>query len=377
MYISETAQAEQRGRLVLLEGWFGIGGIVLAAWLDFGMYYAKSSVNWRFPIAFQLVFVLFVVSMILLLPESPRWLVKQDRFEEATEVIAKLDDLSEGSDVVGQDLAIIRQSLLEDETPGHGISSSPFALTKNRHLHRTMLAVLLTMFAQMTGTNIITFYSDTILESTLGYSGTIARVISGCIQIWSFVGAGIGVLLIDRVGRRKLLLGSMIGLAVSQACLAGLSSDVTNKGAASASILFYFVALFSFPIGLFLVPFMYAAEIAPLRIRAKVTAMAAATSWLFNFLLAEVTPVGFANIGWRYYIIYAATSTLGCVVIYTFYPETKGRSLEEIDDIFIHSKSIFDFVRVARELPLQSQITAIGKHEDELEKGEEKIENVG
>src|ERR1700757_110174 len=118
MYISETAHAEQRGRLVLLEGWFGIGGIALAAWLDFGMYYAKSSVNWRFPIAFQLVFVIFVVSVILLLPESPRWLVKQDRLEEATEVIAKLDDLSQDSNGVGQELAIIRQSLLEDETPG-------------------------------------------------------------------------------------------------------------------------------------------------------------------------------------------------------------------------------------------------------------------
>lgn len=311
MYISETAHAQQRGRLVLLEGLFGKGGIVLASWINFGMYYVQnSSASWRFPIAFQLVFVIFVLSMILQLPESPRWLVKQDRLEEAGQVMSKLDDLAADSSEVTQELSIIRQSLVEVEGPETGISNSPFALTQNRHLHRTILAVLITMFSQMTGTNVITFYSNSIFQNTLGYSGTVARIFSGCIQIWSFVGAALGVILVDRVGRRKLLLGSTATLAVSQICLAGLSSDASDKSAASACVFFYFVALFGFPIGLFLIPFMYGAEIAPLRIRAKVTGIAAATSWCTNFLLAEVTPAGFANIGWRYYVVYGATSTV-------------------------------------------------------------------
>ena len=370
MYVGETAATEMRGRLTLLEGFFAAAGLALAGWVDFGFYYAKGPVNWRFPIAFQILFAIFVISIILLLPESPRWLVKKDRFEEAAEILAQLSDLSPTSDVVAQDIALIRHSLA-DEVPGHGISNSPFSRTENRHLHRTVLAVALAMFAQMSGINIVTFYSDTVFQSVLGYSGTLARIISGCITTGFLIGAGIGILLIDRVGRRKSLLATIAVLALCQVCMAGLSSDLLNPAAGKASILFYFLAMFCFPIGLFLIPFMYAAEIAPLRTRASVTAMAAATQWLFNFLVVEVTPVGFASIQWRYYLVYAVMTAFAFVIVLLFYPETQGRSLEEIDEIFIRSKSIFDTVRVARELPLHAEIRAVAKNADELEIGDE------
>ncbi|KAJ5039881.1 hypothetical protein NUH16_009674 [Penicillium rubens] len=367
MYVSESSGAEARGRMVLLEGWFAIGGIVLATWLEFGLYYVSdNSASWRFPIAFQGLFALVVVGCIMLLPESPRWLARVGRLEEASEVLARMENAPVDSEHVLQELEIIRQSLVIDDSTELAGSSSPFALTKNRHLHRTVIAVGVNILAQMTGVNIITFYSDTIFESNLGYSGTLSRIITGCLQIWQFLAAGVAGLLIDRVGRRPLLIAAAAGMTLAQACLAGLSSHLENRSAAGASLLFYFVALFCFPIGLFLVPFMYAAEIAPLRTRAKVTAMAAAANWLFNFVLAEVSPVGFATIHWRYYIVYACISAFACVSFYFFCPETKGRTLEEIDDIFVQSKSAFDTVRIAREMPYQTEILA---HVSDTEKG--------
>ncbi|KAJ5959854.1 General substrate transporter [Penicillium vulpinum] len=367
MYVSESSGAEGRGRMVLLEGWFAIGGIVLATWLEFGLYYVSdNSVSWRFPIAFQGLFGLVVVGCIMLLPESPRWLACVGRFDEAAEVLARMKDVPVDSEHVLQELEIIRHSLAIDENTESAGSSSPFALTDNRHLHRTVIAVGVNILAQMTGVNIITFYSDGIFESDLGYSGTLSRIITGCLQIWQFLAAGLAVLLIDRVGRRPLLIAAAAGMTVAQACLAGLSSDLENRSAASASLLFYFVALFCFPIGLFLVPFMYAAEIAPLRTRAKVTAMSAAANWLFNFVLAEVSPVGFATIHWRYYIVYACISAFACVFFYLFCPETKGRTLEEIDDVFVQSKSVFDTVQIAREMPYQTETLA---HISNIEKG--------
>ncbi|CAL5875114.1 uncharacterized protein PFLUO_LOCUS9418 [Penicillium psychrofluorescens] len=377
MYVSESSGAGARGRMVLLEGWFAIGGIVLATWLEFGLFYvSNNSVSWRFPIAFQALFALVVVLCIPFLPESPRWLARSGRMEEAAEVLSRLEDVSVDSEHVAQELEIIRQSLFLDETDESSVSSSPFALTKNCHLQRTLIAITVNILAQMTGVNIITFYSDTIFQNDLHYSGTISRIITGCLQIWQFLAAGVAVLLIDRVGRRPLLIAAAAGMTVAQACLAGLSSDLGNKSAAGASLLFYFLALFCFPIGLFLVPFSYSAEIAPLRTRAKVTAMSASANWLFNFLIAEVTPIGFATIQWRYYIIYACISAFACAVFYLFCPETKGRTLEEIDDIFVQSKSVFDTVAVARKMPFQTEILA---HVDETEKAEmkdERVENV-
>lgn len=364
MYVSESSGAEARGRMVLLQGWFAIGGVALATWLEFGLYYVgENSASWRFPIAFQAVFALVVVSCIMFLPESPRWLARSGRENEAAETLALLEDVPVDSEHVAQEMESIRQSLQDDAETAS--SSSPFARTQNRHLHRTILAVGVNILAQMTGVNVITFYSDSIFETDLHYSPTIARIITGCLQLWQFFAAGLAVLLIDRFGRRPLLITAGIGMTIAQTCLAGLSSDLGNKGAAGASILFYFIALFCFPIGLFLVPFMYAAELAPLRTRAKVTAMSAAANWLFSFVLAEVSPVGFATLHWRYYIVYACISAFGLAVFYFFCPETKGRTLEEIDEIFVLSESIFDTVRVAREMPFQSDLLAV---EDDTEK---------
>ncbi|PCG99853.1 Major facilitator superfamily domain, general substrate transporter [Penicillium occitanis (nom. inval.)] len=373
MYISESSRAENRGRMVLLEGFFAIGGIALASWIEFGLYYVQENdVSWRFPIAFQLIFAMIVTSCILFLPESPRWLVRKDRVEEAAAVLARLENTNGDSEAVALGLDTIRRSL-QDEN-GSERSSNPFAFNETRNFHRTCLAIGVNIIAQMSGINIITFYSDTIFESDLGYSGTIARVISGCLQIWQFICAGVAVYLIDRVGRRRLLISAALGMAISQACLAGLTSVIsTNKSAASASLLFYFLAFTFFPIGLFLVPFMYAAEISPLNTRGQVTAMSASANWLFNFLIAEVTPTGFDNIGWKYYIIYFCINAAGFVTFYLFYPETKGRSLEEIDEIFIRSKSPFDTVRVAKELPFQIDVLATA---DEKMDDKEHVEEV-
>jgi MFS family permease len=127
----------------------------------------------------------------------------------------------------------------------------------------------------------VTFYSNTIFQQILGYDGTTSRIISGCLQLWQVCCATLAVFLVDRFGRRKLLLTAACGMAVSQAGLAALTKYASgNKSVAGATLLFDFMTLAFFPIGLFLIPFMYAAEISPLKIRHKVTAMSAATNWL-------------------------------------------------------------------------------------------------
>jgi len=95
---------------------------------------------------------------------------------------------------------------------------------------------------------------------------------------------------------------------------------------------------------------LYASEIAPLRVRAQVTALSSCSNWMFNFLVAEVTPVAFASIQWRYYLVYVCTNSLSVAMFYLFAPETKGRTLEYIDAIFLTSKNALEPVRAAKRI---------------------------
>jgi sugar porter (SP) family MFS transporter len=359
MYVSETASAPKRGQLVLVEGVFALSGLAIASWVNFGMYHTAGPVSWRFPIALQLVFIIVLLSLTPFLPESPRYLVKKGRIEEATAIMARLMGLQPTDVEVKKEVTVIQAALARDAGHRSKYSANPFSMNENRHLHRLLIAASCTMITQMTGINVVAFYSTSIFEGTLGYSGSDARIFSACLQVTLALGGLTAVFTVDRFGRRPLMLFSVACMCLAQAAVAGLTSDKSNSAAGKTAVFFYFLADYTLPIGMFMSTFMYGAEVAPLGIRHIITAFGAASSWLFNFMVAEVTPVAFDNIAWRYNIVYAATSAAGCVVIYLFYPETRGRSLEEIDEIFLRSKTIFDPVRVAKNLPIGLDVMEI------------------
>lgn len=157
---------------------------------------------------------------------------------------------------------------------------------------------------------------------------------------------------IDSLGRRPLMLWCAGAMSICMAILAGTTSPEAQDS--TAALIVAVVALFAFQFiftaGYSGLTFLYAAELAPLQVRAAVSAVSTATVWVFNFLLAEVTPVGFSSIGNKYYIIFAVINAIIVPSVYFFFPETKGRTLEEIDEIFAQSKSIFDPPRVARRM---------------------------
>jgi hypothetical protein len=135
------------------------------------------------------------------------------------------------------------------------------------------------------------------------------------------------------------------------AILAGTTSKGAGQAALIVAVICLFIFSFMFTVGFAGLSFVYAAEIAPLQLRAAVNSVSTAMVWIINFLLAEVTPVGFNTLHNRYYIVFAVINFAIIPTIYFFFPETSGRSLEEIDEIFSRSKGIFDPPRVARVLP--------------------------
>lgn len=157
--------------------------------------------------------------------------------------------------------------------------------------------------------------------------------------------------LIERVGRRKLFLSGTVGQCLSMvltfACLIP-----GTPGPAKGAALGLFIYIASFGATWLPLPWLYPAEISPIKTRAKANALSTCTNWTFNFLIVMVTPIMVRNIGWGTYLFFACINACFFPVIYFFYPETAGRSLEEIDVIFAkgYSENI-SYVRAAKELP--------------------------
>jgi MFS family permease len=214
----------------------------------------------------------------------------------------------------------------------------------------------------MTGTNAVIYYATTLFSAELGFTPTISYVLAGCLQFTLIIGSLICSYSVDRFGRRPLLLISAALTSISMACLAGTTSNPNNTSALKAGTFFVFFFETCYCLGFLGIPFLYASEIAPVHLRASVCGVSTAISWLFNYLVAEITPVGFSSIGWKYFFVYVATNATAGITVYYFFPETAGRSLEEIDEIFTKSKSIFDPVRIARQLPKQELSTFL--HEE-------------
>ena len=203
---------------------------MFVGWLEFGFYFIRQNqVSWRFPIAFQAFFALIVMTMVPFLEESPRWLLSKDRTAEAAVVLSKLENEPADSELIAARVRVIRNSI-ELDSQGH--SGNPFARTPNGHLNRTLIAIVLNILAQMSGVSVITFYSNTIFQQDLHYSAITSRIISACLQTWQFLMATSSIFLIDRFGRRKLLMAGAFFMCIANAGLAGLQSHSSNSTAA-------------------------------------------------------------------------------------------------------------------------------------------------
>ena len=352
---TECSTSAHRGAFVIVEGLAISSGITLSEWIEFGFFFASTtSVNWRVPLVFPVVFALFVLPMLKFMPESPRWLARKGRLDEARQVLAALEDLDEHSDHINKEIAEIQLSLSEVQ----GSFKELVTNGKERMLNRTLLAMCGQMFQQMCGISALVFYTSTVFTD-LGFKGTNARVLSACLTTFQTCSSIIPIFTIDRFGRRKLFIFSAAGMAVCMAVVAGTASS-KNSGVAGVAVAFIYLYDFFYPIGFLGLTFLFATEVAPLKQRVRITAIANATQWLCQFVVAQVTPPGTTNLGTKYYIIYAIINAAAVPIVYFFFPETSGRSLEEMDHIFEQSRSFLDVVSISKSLP------RIGPHEADV-----------
>lgn len=349
LWQSEVSKAENRGSHVSAFGVFTGSGLSLSLWTGVGMSFTQpNSVSWRFVLVLSLLFSSLLSLFIFALPESPRWLCKKGKWEEAREILNLLHNEDPDFEETTKQLEDIRISL---DRAGNASIFTMFKMGPQRSLHRVILAAIPQMFLQMSGINVIAQYTPVVFEQFLGFDAFDSGVLAAASQFAVILGAICCSWTVDRVGRRKLMLISATMMSICFACLSGLLAHPENRTGIKAAAFFIYFYLFVYVLGFLGIPFLYASEVAVTQFRAPTTGLSTAVSWLFNFIVAEVTPVGFANIGWKYFLVYCCINALCVPTIYFFFPETAGRSLEEIDEIFLASNSIFDTVNVAKGLP--------------------------
>ncbi|KAH8817107.1 general substrate transporter [Xylogone sp. PMI_703] len=343
---SECSSARHRGSIVVLEGTFAGTGFILSQWLELGFFFVQDSSAWRFPFALPIVLTLLLLAFAPFMPESPRWLVKQGRVDEARHITSVLEDAPEDSELVATIIEKMQHSL----GLMHNASLKDLARNgEDRLLNRAAIAIFSAFAQQMCGVAVLGYYTDTIFEQFAGLSQLKARILSGSVYILLFMCSIITYYTVDYMGRRTLMMIGISGMGVMSAVIAGTTSNTDSQACAIVATVAVFLFMASFGFGMLGVSYLYGAEVAPLAHRVPIYALTSTVLWSFNFLSTEISPVAFATLGSKYFILYAAIDL--CVflpVIYFFFPETQGLLLEDIDIIFRTAKNPLHVVKVAR-----------------------------
>ncbi|KAE8327311.1 general substrate transporter [Aspergillus sergii] len=335
---SECTKPRSRGKNVVIIGVFIASGIAIAGWVNVGLsYMEENEVSWRLPLALPISFTLMIMSFTMSFPESPRWLVSKGHMEEARITMHALaDEDSLSHEAIGSEIENI-SSALQDASDSERGFVNLFKREPQRLFYRLCLAIGINFCAQMTGANVISYYGKTIFKESLGLEAKKASLLNAGVLTWKIFAAISAYLSVDRFGRKPLFVISSLGMAVSMAGLAGTVWAIDNRhtfGASVAATFFLFFYMSFFPLGFLGANFLYSAEIAPQDLRIHLAAIGTATHWLFNFVIAEITPIAFVTIRWKYYIVYAVIGFSVTFMVYFLFPETKGRSLEEMDHLF-------------------------------------------
>ncbi|GAD91793.1 hypothetical protein NECHADRAFT_48029 [Paecilomyces variotii No. 5] len=336
---TETARPKDRGKLIVFQLVTNIFGIVLTNWMNYGFtFIPHSSVSWRFPLAFQCAFGIITISLVLITPESPRWLIMKNRVTEAQNILARLLSKPDNDPVVISEIqnlvaavhheAEVQQSAAIKEIFKRG--------SKQQTLRRILLGAGTAFFQQVGGTNVIAYYLPIVLTRSVGLSNRTALVLSACDSISLMFWGSMAALLIDRVGRKKLML---MGVAGSSVCFALVAVGLRyggpeNKGMSILAVVFIFVYYVSYGLSLLSIPYIYPAEINSQKMRNIGTSFATTVNWLFVYVIVVATPTAIQNIHWRYYMLFAIFNFSFIPLIWFFYVETANLSLEQVDRLF-------------------------------------------
>jgi sugar porter (SP) family MFS transporter len=317
LYIAEIAPARVRGALVSVNQLAIVTGILLAYFVNW-IFAGAGPANWRWMYAMGAVPSVVFFLLLLGVPESPRWLVKNGREDEARTVLTRADS----AEAAAAGIADIKGTLALEE----GSFRELFRPAFRRPL---LLAVVLAVFQQITGINAILYYAPRIFEGA-GFERMSAIGQSTIVGLVNMLFTVVAIVLADKVGRRPLLLVATGGMGVSLVLLGAAFKFPILPASALLLVILLYIAFFASAMG----PLVWVvmAEIFPIKVRGAAMGLATLILWFADFVVTLTFPV----ISDRFhpasaFWLYAAMCALALVFMWFFLPETKGKTLEEIE----------------------------------------------
>jgi sugar porter (SP) family MFS transporter len=317
MYIAEIAPAKWRGRLV---GFFQlniVAGILLAYFSNYIMgLQGFGDAEWRWKLGISAAPAVLFFLMLFTIPRSPRWLVKKGRVPEARAVLQQIGEAN---------VETALQEMVGSVDALHGHAEEPLFQAKFKL--PIFLAITIGMFNQLAGINAILYYLNDIFAAA-GFTKVSGDLQAVAIGFTNLIFTMIAMTLIDRLGRKKLLLTGALGCA---ACLAGVAMVFASGAHENLLVwlLIGFIAFFAFSQGA--VIWVYLGEVFPTSVRASGQSLGSFTHWVMNAAISFAFPVIVANYSKAApFVFFAAMTAVQFVVVLTVYPETKGVSLEDL-----------------------------------------------
>jgi sugar porter (SP) family MFS transporter len=320
MYIAEISPAKLRGRLVGFFQFNVVAGILVAYFSNYLIGLADFGVNeWRWMLGVSGVPALLFFLMLFGIPRSPRWLAQKSRVEEARTVLTTIGE----EDVEGELQDIVRSIDVE-----HGHGQEPLFQAKYRY--PIFLAIAIGMFNQLSGINAILYYLNDIFARA-GFnkvSGDLQAVLIGFTNLVAVI---IAMSIIDRVGRKTLLLVGSIGCAASLAGVAAVFISSSHENLL-VWLLVAFIASFSFSQGA--VIWVFISEVFPTRVRAKGQSLGSFTHWFMNAVISWTFPIVASHSRGAPFAFFSAMMVVQFFVVLSSFPETKGLTLEDMQKKF-------------------------------------------
>ncbi|GAA6016806.1 hypothetical protein JCM10207_003258 [Rhodosporidiobolus poonsookiae] len=355
-HLFELAHPRQAAEMATLFAAFYWVGAIVAAWSTFGCTYMSSNWAWRLPALLQGLASLIQAIFLWWVPESPRWLCAQGRTEEAHAILAKYHAGGDYEDeLVLSELAEIRTALEIEKTSAFGYLDF-FKTPANRY--RLFLCVFIGFSTQMLGNTIVSYYLVPILTS-VGYTSVpqqqgingghvpahsptrllprfrlipCSPLSSHSLQIMNLVVSLVAVVYCQKLSRRFMWLFSTIGVLVTYSMLTAASAvyaknESTAAGQAAVAMIFLYSAVYD--VAWSIMYYSYTLEILPFHMRTKGMAISLVVDYAALFFAQYANPPAFNAIGWKYYCVYIAYIAIVAVIVYLYFPETAGLTLEQ------------------------------------------------